>query len=106
MEGSGLMTFDGPFFKVKRVVDKALLRRYAQRPCAVGYGTHVGRSAGHHIRTKGAGGDDADPNLIPLCVSHHTGPGTGIHELGVAGFLERFGRFMSRENREKLEAHL
>ncbi len=90
------------FFKVKRVVDKDLLRQYAKMPCAVGYVTHMRPVAGHHIKTKGSGGDDVDDNLIPLCASHHA----EIHSTGIKAFLAAYAPKMSMKNALKLEAHL
>ena len=90
------------FFKVKRLVDKELLRRYAKMPCAVGYVTHMRPVAGHHIKTKGSGGDDVDDNLIPLCATHHA----EIHSMGISGFLRSYGQRISNNNREKLEGQL
>lgn len=90
------------FFKVKRVVDKALLRRYAQMPCSIGYVTHMKPVAGHHIKTKGSGGDDVDGNLISLCASHHA----EIHSMGIRVFLETYETKMSSKNRLKLEEHI
>ena len=89
------------FFKVKRVVDKPLLHRFTQFPCAVGYVTHMRPVAGHHIKTKGSGGGDVEENLIPLCALHHS----EIHAMGIDRFLVAYGPRMSSKNREKLEAH-
>ena len=90
------------FFKVKRIVDKPLTRRFAQMPCSIGYVTHMRPIAGHHIKTKGSGGDDVDDNLISLCASHHA----EIHSMGIKAFLDAYGMKMSMKNRFKLEAHL
>ncbi len=40
----------------------------------------------HHIRTRGAGGDDEWVNLMALCTSHHT----EIHQIGSETFGERY----------------
>lgn len=90
------------FFKTNRIVNKELLRRYAQKPCAVGYVTHMRPVAGHHIKTKGSGGDDVDDNLISLCSCHHT----EIHSVGIKAFLDSYGGKMSMKDRFKLEDHL
>lgn len=42
-------------------------------------------AAPHHIRSRGAGGDDSAENLLPLCTSHHT----EIHQIGTDTFAER-----------------
>lgn len=70
--------------KRKRIVNRELLDYYHQLPCVVChcYGTTVA----HHIKTKGAGGDDSVENLIPLCTSHHQ----EIHNIGRDSMLERY----------------
>lgn len=42
-------------------------------------------AAPHHIRTRGAGGDDSAENLLSLCTTHHT----EIHQIGTKTFAER-----------------
>lgn len=42
-------------------------------------------AAPHHIRTRGAGGDDNPLNLLALCTSCHT----TIHQLGAKTFGEQ-----------------
>ena len=39
-------------------------------------------AAPHHIRSRGAGGDDDPGNLLALCTTHHT----EAHQLGVGEF--------------------
>ncbi len=39
----------------------------------------------HHIRTRGAGGDDDPRNLLALCTGHHT----QVHQVGIASFYDR-----------------
>lgn len=90
------------FFKFKRIVDNDLTRRFAKMPCAVGYVTHMRPVAGHHIKTRGAGGGDVEENLIPLCAAHHS----EIHAMGIREFLASYWMRISQKNREKLEAHL
>ena len=46
----------------------------------------LGSSHPHHIRTRGAGGDDEPVNLIALCTTHHT----EIHQLGNETFSDRY----------------
>ena len=43
-------------------------------------------AAPHHIRTRGAGGDDDPRNLLALCTTHHT----EIHQVGSAEFCGRY----------------
>ena len=40
----------------------------------------------HHIRTRGAGGEDMHSNLLALCVTHHR----MVHNVGVLRFAEMF----------------
>lgn len=56
--------------KKKRIQNLELLATYREKPCVV-CGTRQG-VAGHHIRSRGSGGDDVEMNLLPLCVQHHT----------------------------------
>ncbi len=42
----------------------------------------------HHIRTRGAGGDDDPRNLLALCTTHHTEVG----QIGNDTFSERYPR--------------
>lgn len=56
-------------FKKKRIVDRKLLDTYQGRPCVVCYLHHTTTAA--HIRSRGAGGDDTDSNLVALCFTHH-----------------------------------
>lgn len=67
-----------------RLVDNNLCKSYRGLPCAACgdiYGT-----VGHHIKSKGAGGDDADYNLIPLCFIHHR----LIHDKSINEFVIKF----------------
>ena len=41
----------------------------------------------HHIRTRGAGGDDDELNLMRLCFEHHT----EIHKMGARMFGNKYG---------------
>ena len=40
----------------------------------------------HHVRTRGAGGDDDPSNLLELCKEHHA----EIHTMGRTQFVEHF----------------
>ena len=44
-------------------------------------------SCGHHIKHKGAGGNDTNYNLMPLCQEHHQ----EIHQIGLNGFVVKYG---------------
>ena len=64
------------FPKPKRIRDRKLLAKYRQMACAACGGFMS--VSGHHIKTRGAGGDDVESNLIALCISCHT----LIHKVG------------------------
>lgn len=59
----------GMYPKKKRVVNKKLLESYRGRPCVVCGETKT--TVAHHVKTKGAGGDDVESNLLALCFVHH-----------------------------------
>lgn len=40
----------------------------------------------HHVRTKGAGGDDDPANLLSLCREHHA----EVHTMGKTALIEHF----------------
>lgn len=46
-------------------------------------------SCPHHLRSRGAGGDDDPVNLLALCTACHTGP-HGYHVLGRSAFCKRW----------------
>jgi hypothetical protein len=62
--------------KHKRVVDKKVYQEVRDRDGTCLWGLIakdgcVGMLAPHHIKTRGAGGDDAKENMIVLCKKHH-----------------------------------
>ncbi len=69
--------------KPKRKTDRELLNTVKALPCAV-----CGRPGCDpaHIKSVGAGGPDAEFNVIPLCRRHHTEQ----HKVGWIGFLENY----------------
>jgi len=69
---------------VLRITNKELCESYREKPCVV-CGTQ-NEVCGHHIRTKGSGGDDIEENLIPLCFQHHT----EIHQIGLTRFCKKY----------------
>jgi len=72
-----------------RIEDRKLLDTYHSKPCAA-----CGRAGGSdpaHIRSRGAGGDDVENNLIALCRPCHT----KSHALGWKGFCDLFPRMES-----------
>jgi 5-methylcytosine-specific restriction endonuclease McrA len=73
------------FPKVKRVKNKKLLKEIRNRPCAACLQT-VFQTTGHHLKSKGAGGDDTEENLISLCFfCHHL-----VHAIGTTAFIEEY----------------
>ena len=67
-----------------RIVDEELCKIYRQLPCLICGTRH--EVCGHHIKSKGSGGDDARYNLMPLCFNHHT----EIHMIGLTKFCKRY----------------
>lgn len=63
--------------KKKRIENKELLESYRVMPCAVKEQC-FGPVAGHHIKSRGSGGDDIELNLLPLCQKHHS----EVHQIG------------------------
>jgi len=72
------------FPKPSRIKDLELLAEYQKMNCAA-CGTWW-QVSGHHIRTRGAGGDDVPENLIPLCINCHT----EIHKIGPTRFKAKW----------------
>jgi hypothetical protein len=86
-------------FKKKRIVDPKLLREVRSRGCAAAYeGGCFGRVDPHHLRTRGAGGDDVEENLMALCRMHHT----VFHQTSASFFAARCWKFLSPKNRVKI----
>ncbi len=54
---------------IKRIVNRKLLNTYQGIECLICGSLET--TVGHHIKSKGAGGDDSKYNLVPLCVIHH-----------------------------------
>ena len=69
--------------KKPRICDIEVINKIKKCPCAIcGYGK--GCDA-HHIKTRGAFGDDVEHNLLPLCRSCHI----RVHAKGLLGFIEK-----------------
>ena len=77
--------------KKLRVKDKALLSSFHDKPCLV---CGRGPSDPHHLKTRGAGGDDSDDNLIALCRVHHV----EIHKIGRDTFIQKYNIKLSKDN--------
>ncbi len=71
-------------FKPKRIKNERLLLEYRAMFCEV-CGKKEG-VCGHHVKSKGSGGDDEPSNLIPLCQEHHN----QIHSRGLLFMSERY----------------
>lgn len=70
--------------KLRRIEDRKLLDSYHRMRCIVCNG--LGSTVGHHIKSKGSGGDDVESNLMPLCARHHH----EIHSIGLTEFSEKY----------------
>ena len=70
------------FMKPQRIVNRALLEARKRERCCVceKYGCDP-----DHIKTVGAGGDDVENNVWPLCRTHHV----ERHQLGVLTFIRK-----------------
>ncbi len=70
--------------KPKRIVSHALIEYYKSQGCAVcGWKP----CDAHHLKSRGAGGDDVPENLISLCRRHHC----EAHRIGRRKFLDKYG---------------
>ena len=59
--------------KPRRIRDEKVLKRARQRACEwPGCTWTFFKVHAAHIKSKGSGGDDADENVISLCVRHHS----------------------------------
>lgn len=99
------------FVKRFNVKDAELVARVGMLPCQA-CGVHPAGDA-HHIKTRGAGGQDLQWNLMPLCRGHHR----AVHDkglttlardhMGVLTFLEQngwtFDEFMRRWQRNRFD---
>ena len=57
------------FPKPKRKKNRKLLNSFKNKPCVICGNTLT--TVAHHIKTKGARGDDSETNLYALCWVHH-----------------------------------
>lgn len=72
--------------KPKRKKNKNLLRSYRFKQCLV---CGLTPTDPHHLKSVGAGGDDSEENLIPLCRLHHS----EIHQKGLNRMLQDYPNF-------------
>lgn len=70
------------FPKRKRKEDRSVLESFYDKPCIVCRSTP---SDPDHILTKGAGADDSEESIWPLCRFHHTEK----HRIGLSEFVRR-----------------
>lgn len=86
------------FPKQKRIKDPKLLESFRERKCEVCF--QSGDVVGHHITTKGAGGDDTEFNLMALCTFHHR----MVHDKGNLFMIETFKQYAwALEKRERFD---
>lgn len=76
------------FPKPKRKIDRKLLDEYHSKPCEINNNECFGQVVAHHVRSRGAKGDDVADNLWALCMRHHA----EIHSLGTYTFCIKYGR--------------
>lgn len=89
-----------------RTQNKGLLKKYQSKPCVLEGSDCYGNVAGHHIKTKGSGGDDIDINIIPLCSGHHTLRDDSVHRMGVLSFYEHHLNELPDYAKGRLENYL
>lgn|SRR4030042_632576 len=71
--------------KVTRIVSPGLLNEIRLKRCVI----CARRAEPHHIVSKGAGGDDSEDNLMPLCRCHHS----ELHQIGRSRFINKYPDF-------------
>jgi len=74
--------------KRKRIVNPELLAKVRALSCVVCTDEKKPQqfpTQPHHIKTRGAGGDDTELNLLPLCAVHHR----LIHSQGLTTFSKK-----------------
>lgn len=69
------------FPKGYRIENTKALEECKLKPCLV---CGRGEADPHHLKSRGAGGDDVEWNLIPLCRNCHT----AIHKMGLTTFAK------------------
>lgn len=73
--------------KPKRIKSEAILKSVRLWGCLVDNRDCIGVTEPHHVKTRGAGGDDTIENLMPLCHYHHDEVG----RLGRQSFIKKYG---------------
>ena len=74
------------FPKRKRVVNRSIIEKIKSQGCVVNSIECCPQTHAHHITSVGAGGDDSEENLIPLCFVHHR----RIHDIGTPEMCNRY----------------
>lgn len=69
------------FPKKKRIKNRKVLDEASSAPCIICFA----KADPAHIRSRGAGGDDENSNLLALCRAHHTEQ----HAIGFVRFTEK-----------------
>jgi predicted restriction endonuclease len=72
------------FPKKRRVINKMLLESYHNKFCCI-CGSTIG-IVGHHVKSKGSGGDDEEGNILALCFKHHR----EVHDKGAKTFKKKY----------------
>lgn len=67
----------------ERVKNPKLLEHVRDQPCLV---CKIKGVDVHHVKSKGAYGDDVENNVVPLCREHHT----EVHKIGLNRFSEKY----------------
>lgn len=73
--------------KSQRIVDEELLETVRGLACMCCQAPP--RSHPHHLRSRGAGGDDVAENVVALCFDHHR----EIHQRGIDAMATRYPLF-------------
>lgn len=74
------------FFKPVRVADRNLLDAVKNMPCLCCH--RPPPSDPDHVTSRGAGGDDSESNVWPLCRKHHT----ERHSKGIVYMVDTYPR--------------
>lgn len=81
--------------KPKRIENRQLIDEIKEEPCLICSKTPVDA---HHLTSVGAGGDDTEDNLAPLCRKHHS----EFHQYGLSKFCWKYPKireFLTKHKR-------
>lgn len=79
--------------KPKRIKDRALLDTFHDKPCIISNQDCLGDVTGHHLISRGAGGNDEPSNLLALCALHHK----EVHAIGRETFLRKYKEILQKK---------